>query len=51
MLTITVFYSIADGKIVAEKELDVIDADMNSFMRECVNKGFKVNNYQDRSFH
>jgi len=51
MITITVFYSIADGKIVTEKDLDVIDADMNSLMRECVNKGFKVNNYQDRIFH
>jgi len=51
MTTITIFYSIADGKIVAEKELDVIDTDMNSLMRECINKGFKVNNYQDRSFN
>jgi len=51
MITITVFYSIADGKIVTEKDLDVIDADMDSFMRGCINKGFKVNNYQDRSFH
>ena len=50
-MTITVFYSISDGKTVTEKDLDVIDADMNSLMRECINKGFKVNNYQDRSFH
>ena len=51
MITITVFYSIADGKLVTGKDLDIVDADMNSFMRECVNKGFKVNNYQDRIFH
>jgi len=51
MATITVFYSIVDGKIVTEKDLDIIDTDMDSFMRECVNKGFKVNNYQDRIFH
>ena len=50
MITITVFYSIADEKIVTEKDLDIVDADMNSLMRECINKGFKVNNYQDRSF-
>ena len=51
MITITVFYSIVDGKIVTGKDLDAIDTDMNSLLRECINKGFKVNNYQDRIFH
>ena len=48
---VTIFYSILDDKILNEKDLDIVDADMENIMRNCAVRGYRVNNYQDKVPH
>lgn len=46
--TITIFYSLADNKLLKIEEIDSIDKELDSVLRTCLMNGFRVNNYQDR---
>ena len=48
--TITVFYSLLENKLLEVEELDSVDRDLESAMRECLMRGYRVLNYQDRIF-
>mgnify|MGYP001581809260 FL=1 len=42
---------ILNDDIVKNKELDDIDKEMDNNMRECINNGFAISNFQDKIFH
>ena len=49
--TITIFYYILNTTLMNDKELDIIDKEMDSNMRKCLTNGFAVSNFQDKIFH
>lgn len=46
--TITIFYSLFDDKLLKIEKLGEIEKNLDSLIRACLMKGYKVNNYQDR---